>query len=191
RSDLCVGYYQEYVMKLAVVGGGIVGASAAFEAGVVGGHEVVLYEKEHTIGEHQSGHNSGVVHEGLYYSPGSLKASLCRRGVAKLRSFAESHGVSYQESGKLIVAQKATEVEQLRNIEETARANGVPGVDWLSDRDILDVEPNVSGLAALRSSATAIVDFQAVARRLATELARYGGQIRTGSPVDRVITGPD
>lgn len=178
-------------MKIAVIGGGIVGASAAFEAGVIGGHEVHIYEKENALGKHQSGHNSGVVHAGLYYTPGSLKARLCRRGVVKLRSFAKEHGVTYDESGKLIVAQTVSQVHQLRNIQKTARANDVPGVDWLSEREISEIEPNVSGLAALRSSQTAIVDFRGITRGLAAEVARRGGQLRTSRSVDRVITGPD
>lgn len=178
-------------MKIAVIGGGVIGASAAFEASVVDGHEVHIYEKEDAVGRHQSGHNSGVVHAGLYYSPGSLKARLCRQGVVKLRSFAKEHGVAYKESGKLIVAQSASEVAQLEKIRESAQANGVPGVDWLQDRDIADVEPNVSGLAALRSSQTAIVDYQGITRVLTAEVARRGGELRTGRSVDRVINGPD
>ena len=131
---------------------------------------VWCWEKEADLAVHQSGHNSGVVHAGIYYSAGSLKATLCRRGASLLREFCAEHGVTYREIGKVVVARDNVEAERLREIESRARINAVPGVRWLDAAALHELEPNVAGVAALHSPTTAIVDSRAVAQAFASDI---------------------
>ncbi len=142
-----------------------------------------MLDKETRVGVHQTGHNSGVVHAGLYYAPGSLKARLCRRGMGLLREFCAEHGLPYEERGKLVVARDAGETAGLRDIEARALANGVPGLRWCSAAELHALEPQVRGVAALHSPHTAIVDFRSVAEALAGEIAGAGASIRLGAEV--------
>jgi L-2-hydroxyglutarate oxidase LhgO len=139
---------------------------------------ITLLEKEDRLAAHQTGHNSGVVHAGIYYLPGSLKARLCRRGVGLLAEFCAAHGVAYDRCGKLIVALDETERGRLYALHERAIANGVPGVRLLRQAEMAEIEPCVRGLAGLHSPETAIVDFAAVTRALAADVERLGGEIR-------------
>jgi L-2-hydroxyglutarate oxidase len=176
-------------MRVAVVGGGILGlATARLLAHERPGAEVVVLEKEAALATHQTGHNSGVVHAGLYYQPGSLKARLCRRGVELLRTFCAEQGIAYDACGKLVVATRASELARLDGLEARAHANGVPGLRRLDATELQAVEPHVRGIAALHSPETAIVDFRAVALALAADLAARGGEVRTGVEVVRVET---
>jgi L-2-hydroxyglutarate oxidase LhgO len=175
-------------MRVVVVGGGILGlATARLLASSVDGAEVVVIEKEAALARHQTARNSGVAHAGLYYTPGSLKATLCRRGVVLLRDFCAARGVPYEECGKVVVATEERELEPLRRLAERAAANGVPGLRWLDAGELREVEPHARGLAGLHSPETAIVDFVAVAGALATEVQGSGGEIRTGTRVVRVL----
>lgn len=168
----------------AVVGGGILGAALAHRlVQTEAFDEVTLLEKEEALALHQTGRNSGVVHAGLYYPPGSLKARLCRRGVGLLREFCGDHDVAYQEIGKVLVALDAAEVERLRSIEARARANGVPGVRRLDAHQLRELEPHVAGLAGLHSPTTAIADFPGVTRALARLVSEAGGEVRLSSEV--------
>lgn len=168
----------------AVVGGGIVGAAVAHRLLSTGACDhVTLLEKEDALAQHQTGHNSGVVHAGLYYTPGSLKAQLCRSGVGMLREFCSEHGIAYQEIGKVLVALDDDEAGRLGDIEERARANGVPGVRRLGPEELRELEPHVRGVAGLHSPTTAIADFPAVTRKLASLVEAGGGRVRTGSEV--------
>jgi L-2-hydroxyglutarate oxidase len=170
--------------RIAVVGGGIVGAAVADRlTRVDASARVVLFEKEQALARHQTGRNSGVVHAGLYYTPGSLKATLCRRGVGLLREFCEQHGVSYQEIGKVLVALDATEESRLADIEDRAQANGVPGVRRIDAGELRRIEPHVRGVAGLHSPTTAIVDFPGVTRALAGTMVERGGELRLGVEV--------
>jgi L-2-hydroxyglutarate oxidase LhgO len=153
------------------------------------GAEVTVFDKEPELARHQSGHNSGVVHAGLYYQPGSLKATLCRRGVGLLKDFCAEHGVAYREIGKLVVARDEVERERLRGIESRSARNGVPGVRWLDGAALREIEPGVAGVAALHSPTTAIVDYPAVARALAGEIRRHGGRVLLGAPVTAIRPG--
>jgi L-2-hydroxyglutarate oxidase len=172
------------VSRYAVVGGGIIGAAVARRLlELRPGAQVTLVEKEDRLATHQTGRNSGVVHAGLYYEPGSLKATLCRRGVGLLKMFCAEKGLAYQEIGKVLVALDQTERQRLDAIAERARANGVPGIRILDRAQLRDTEPNVSGIAGLHSPTTAIVDYAEITRRLAADAESRGATIRTGFPV--------
>ncbi|MEE2031372.1 L-2-hydroxyglutarate oxidase [Rhodococcus chondri] len=169
-------------LRAAVVGGGIIGAATARRLTMLGA-DVTLFEKEPRLAAHQTGHNSGVVHAGLYYLPGSLKARLCRRGVELLREFASDKDLPYDECGKLVVALDTSEIERLDAIESRARANGVPEIRRLDSAGIALIEPHTRGISALHSPRTAITDFVAVTHALAQDVTDAGGTVRTGTPV--------
>ena len=169
---------------IGVIGAGIVGLALARHITLHRpGTRVTVLEKEDRVAAHQTGHNSGVVHAGLYYRPGSLKATLCRRGVGMLREYCAEHDLPYREAGKLLVAVDAADEDRLDDIERTARENGVPGVTRLGPDGIRDVEPHAVGLAGLHSPATAITDFVAVAEQLADDVRRGGGRVLLNTPV--------
>jgi L-2-hydroxyglutarate oxidase LhgO len=146
----------------------------------------MVFEKEPGVAQHQSGHNSGVVHAGIYYAPGSDKAILCRRGVGLLHDYCTEKQLPWDARGKLVVARDATETARLRDIERRAAANGVPGVRWLDGAAIRELEPDVAGQAALLSPTTAIVDYPAIARALADDVVRLGGQLLTSTAVTQI-----
>jgi L-2-hydroxyglutarate oxidase LhgO len=174
-------------MRVAVVGGGILGLATARVLAISRpDDQVLLLEKEHGLARHQTGHNSGVVHAGLYYAPGSLKARLCTRGRELMKEFCAEKGVAYDECGKVVVATREVEVAPLRRLQERATTNGVPGLRWLERAELPEVEPHVSGVAGLHSPHTAVVDFVAVADAMAQDVRAAGGEIRTGAPVARV-----
>jgi L-2-hydroxyglutarate oxidase LhgO len=174
-------------MRVIVVGGGILGlATARLLATSRPGDEVLVLEKEAALASHQTGHNSGVVHAGLYYAPGSLKARLCTRGRELMKEFCAEQGVVYDECGKVVVATGQTEVAPLRRLHERATTNGVPGLRWLEGSELAEVEPHVTGVAGLHSPHTAIVDFVAVATAMAGDVRAAGGEIRTAVSVARV-----
>jgi (S)-2-hydroxyglutarate dehydrogenase len=165
---------------LAVVGGGIIGlATARAYALAHPDARVVVVEKEDAIGQHQTGRNSGVVHAGLYYATGSLKARLCTDGRVRLAAYARERELPYDECGKVVVAVDDSEVEGLREIHRRATGNGVPDVEWLDTAGVRNVEPAVRAVAGVYSPHTAITDFAAVAAAYAEDLRRAGGEIVT------------
>lgn len=168
--------------KIGVIGAGIVGLAVARELGARGA-EVTVLEKENRVAAHQTGHNSGVVHAGIYYPPGSLKARLCREGVALLKQYCAQHGLPYEEVGKLVVASSQSERPRLKALAERARANGVPGIAELDALALREIEPHAVGVGAVHSPHTAIADFPAIARRLALDVADQGGSVRLSHPV--------
>lgn len=171
-------------IRIGVVGGGIIGLAVARELlDRRPDSELVLFEKERQVAAHQTGRNSGVVHAGLYYEPGGLKAALCRRGVGLLRDFAQSKGVAYQQCGKIVVAKDEAQRERLQGLFAKASANGVPGVRLIGASEIREIEPHSTGLAALHSPETAIVDFRGVAEALADDLIRAGTDLRLSTEV--------
>ncbi len=175
-----------------MVGGGIIGTAVARRLStVVPGAEVTLLEKEPALATHQTGHNSGVVHAGLYYEPGSLKARLCRRGAVLLKEFCAGRGLQYDECGKVLVALDDTETARLDAIEDRARSNGVPGVRRLDAAGLREVEPRVRGVAGLHSPATAITDFAAVTRALAADAETAGATVRLGVRVTGLAAKAD
>ncbi|MEV4455007.1 L-2-hydroxyglutarate oxidase [Microbispora sp. NPDC049633] len=169
-------------MRIGIVGAGILGLAVARQMARAGA-EVTVLEKESRVAAHQTGRNSGVVHAGIYYQPGSLKATLCREGAAMLREYCAEHGLPYDEVGKLVVASTRAELPGLRRIAERARENGVPGIAELDAIGLREVEPYAVGVAAIHSPHTAITDFSAVARRLAADVAEAGGSVRLSRPV--------
>ncbi|MDQ0104696.1 L-2-hydroxyglutarate oxidase LhgO [Paenarthrobacter nicotinovorans] len=175
------------IKRCAVVGGGIIGVAVARElSNKLDGVQVTVYEKEGRLAAHQTGHNSGVVHAGLYYEPGGLKARLCRRGVELLQEFCAAKALPYEACGKLVIAQTPEEQKRLDNIFARATANGVPGARMLGGDRIREVEPNAVGLSALHSPETAIVDYSAITEALADDVRASGGTIRLGQEVTSV-----
>lgn len=173
--------------RVAVVGGGIVGTAVARRLQQADPDlRVTLLEKEEALASHQTGRNSGVVHAGLYYTPGSLKARLCRRGVSLLKEFCQQHGVAYDECGKVLVALDELERSRLADIMQRATANGVPGVRVIDAAELREIEPHVHGVAGLHSPHTAIVDYPGVTRALAAAIETAGGAVLTGQEVTRI-----
>jgi (S)-2-hydroxyglutarate dehydrogenase len=176
---------------IGIVGAGIVGLATGRELALRRpGTRIVVFEKEPAVGLHQTGHNSGVVHAGLYYTPGSLKAGLCVRGVALLREYCQDRGVPYREAGKLVVAVREDELGRMDALYERARTNHVPGLRKIPREGIREIEPHAGGIAALHSPRTAITDFPAVAREFADDITGSGGEVRLGSPVTGVAAVP-
>jgi 2-hydroxyglutarate dehydrogenase len=175
---------------LAVVGAGILGLAVARELlRRDPARRVVVLEREQQIGFHQTGHNSGVIHAGIYYAPGSLKAQLCVEGARELYAFCEEHAIAHERCGKVIVATEPGELAALDELERRGRANGVPDLKRLDAAGLARVEPHARGLAALHSPHTGIADFAAVARALAQEVRESGGEVVTGCGVTGVQTG--
>lgn len=174
------------VYDYCVVGGGIVGCATAWQLKTKDpGAKLLILEKEEGPGKHQTGHNSGVIHTGIYYAPGSLKARLCREGLVATKAFCRAHGVPFEECGKLIVATNSLEMERVDALYERAVANGMTlerlGADALRKR-----EPNITGVSALYSQETAIVDFGQVCRELTRVLVREGADVRYNARVSEI-----
>lgn len=171
---------------IGVIGGGIVGLAIGRELMRRRDAPVVVFEKEDRLGAHQTGRNSGVVHAGIYYRPGSLKAELCTRGRALLRDYCSERGLPYEELGKLVVAVDSSELGRLDALERTARANRVPGLRRIGGAEIAEIEPGAAGLEALHSPATAVTDFAAVARAMGEDIEAAGGAVLLSARVDRI-----
>ena len=170
--------------RVAVVGGGILGVAVAREIlKRQPDRNVTLFEKEDRLAAHQTGRNSGVVHAGLYYQPGSVKAVLCRRGVGLLEAFCEQRGIRRIACGKVLVALDAVERARLDDIKERAVANGVPGVGIIGPDQLRELEPHVRGVAALHSPSTSIVDFAEVTWALAADAVAAGAKVLLGHEV--------
>lgn len=162
-----------------IVGAGIIGLAVAREVlARRAGSRVLVVEREGGPGRHQSGHNSGVIHAGVYYTPGSLKARLCVEGAARMYDLCEQREIDVHRIGKLIVALDDGELPALEEIERRANANGVAGVRRLDADGLREIEPQATGLAALHSPNTAIVDFGVVCARLADDVREAGGELR-------------
>ena len=169
---------------VVVVGAGIVGSAVARRLALLEPPpRVTVLEKEDAPGRHQTSHNSGVVHAGIYYAPGSAKARLSREGVDRLRAYCHEYGLPYYELGKVVVALDAADEARLRVLEARATANRVPGLRWLDPHELGEVEPHVRGRAALHSPTTAVVDFEAVARAFLEDARARGAALLTGYEV--------
>ena len=174
---------------MAVIGAGIVGLATAYQLLERRPDlRVAILEKEPTIAAHQTGHNSGVLHAGLYYAPGSLKAQLCREGKASLETFADEHGIPVERCGKLVVALTDDELPRFEALRERALANGVEGLEVVGPERIGEIEPHAAGICALWSPHTAIIDFRRVAGALAALIQTRGGTIHTAREVTGIRT---
>lgn len=169
-------------IDVVLIGGGIVGLATALALlDARPGTSLVVLEKEPELAAHQTGRNSGVIHSGLYYKPGSLKARTCLQGRTLLERFCTEHGVPFERCGKVVVATRPEEAAQLEELERRGRANGLSGVRRISTSELREIEPQAAGVAALFVPETGIVDYRAVASALAREIARRGGEIRKGT----------
>jgi len=169
---------------LAVVGGGILGAAVARELlRRRPDARLCLLEREDRLGRHQTGRSSGVIHAGIYYEPGSLKARLCVEGARAIYAYCEERGIPFSRSGKLVLATDEDELGRLDELERRGRANQVPGLRRLSAEEIAEVEPGARGVAALHSPATGVVDFVAVAEAFAADVEAGGGTIHPSTAV--------
>jgi (S)-2-hydroxyglutarate dehydrogenase len=175
---------------VAVIGAGIVGLAVAREVLLRRpGTRVTVFERDSEPGQHQTARNSGVIHAGIYYAPGSLKAKLCVEGARDLYAYCEERGIAHERIGKVIVALDASELPALDELERRGRANGVPGLRRLTGDELRELEPAAAGVAALHSPNTGIVDFPAVARAYADDVRRAGGEVLLGCGVERVADG--
>jgi L-2-hydroxyglutarate oxidase LhgO len=168
----------------AVVGAGIIGLALAYRLTQrFPRTKVLVFEKEFEVGKHQSGHNSGVLHAGLYYQPGSLKAKLAVTGIRRMRAFCERHAIAHDICGKLVVACSEEEIPRLRDLYDRGQRNGLRGLTWLSSGQMREVEPYVAGVAAVRVPEEGIVDYSAVCRTLHKLILEGGGEVLTGTAV--------
>jgi L-2-hydroxyglutarate oxidase LhgO len=171
---------------VVIVGAGIVGLATALRLlQQRPDADVLVLEKEREVASHQSGHNSGVIHAGLYYEPGSLKATLCQEGKRDLEAYCEAAGIAIERTGKLVIATDEGELPRFAALHERALANGVPGLEEIGPERIAELEPHATGIRALWSPSTAIVDFRRVAAAYADDVERRGGHVETG----RAVTG--
>ena len=174
-------------VKIIVIGGGIVGLATAYRLGErMAGAEITLLEKESEVGKHQTGHNSGVLHCGLYYKPGSVKARLAVQGIRQMVAFCQENGVPHEICGKLVVAADDTEVERLRALQERGAANGLEGLRWMGREEMREIEPHVGGVAALRVPQEGIVDYARVCAALVSRLRERGARVVTSARVTRL-----
>lgn len=176
---------------LCVIGAGIVGLASAFQfARTHPGASIVVLEKEQSVGLHQTGHNSGVIHSGIYYAPGSFKAKLCRQGVSETITFCQAHNIPYVTCGKLLVATNEAERIRMDHLFERAQANGVE-VEKLDAKELHLREPNITGIGALFVPSTGIVDYKQICRAMAQDLRQSDVEIVTGAAVTSIAESSD
>jgi L-2-hydroxyglutarate oxidase len=173
--------------RIIIVGGGIVGLATAYK--LLKRHpdaNVTVLEKESTVGQHQSGHNSGVLHAGLYYKPGSAKAKLAVCGLQEMVAFCQEHEIAHEICGKLVVAADDSELPRLRDLQDRGLRNGLKGLQFLDSSQMREIEPHVGGVAALRVPQEGIVDYPKVCSVLQTEIQKLGGEVLTNAKVTRL-----
>ena len=162
----------------AIIGGGIVGLATAYKLlQSRPGERVVVLEKENAVGQHQSSHNSGVMHAGLHYEPGGLKARLARAGIREMAAFCQTHGIAHEQCGKLVVATNVMERDRLRALMDRGTRNGLRGLRWVEGEQLRELEPHASGAWGLHVPEEGIVDYPAVCATLRREVERLGGTV--------------
>ena len=167
-----------------VIGGGIIGLATAYRLlQRAPGARMTVLEKERDVGRHQTGNNSGVLHAGLYYKPGSAKARLAVSGIRQMTAFCEEHDVAYERCGKVVVAVDPSEVPRLEELFARGQANGLTGLRWLTPEALREIEPHVAGVAAVHVPEEGIVDYGGVSRALVGEITARGGSVITGAAV--------
>ena len=182
----------ESPLDIAIVGGGIVGLSTAFTlAQRYSGLGITVFEKEDDIAQHQTGHNSGVIHSGIYYRPGSLRARMAVQASQRMMDFCAEHGVPYDRCGKVIVATAGSQVPALEELLRRGEANGVPGVRMVGPEELKELEPYATGIRALHVPSAGIVNYSLVAGTYRKLLERAGGQVRTGAEVSSIVEEPN
>jgi L-2-hydroxyglutarate oxidase len=175
-----------------IAGGGIVGLATGWRLlQRFPGRKVLVLEKEGGVARHQTGHNSGVIHSGIYYKPGSYKALLCRRGYAEMVAFCRENGIPHDICGKLVMAVSQAELPQLEALRQRAEANGLKGVTVVEPSGFAAYEPRVAGLRALHVPETGIVDYVKVSEKLADRIRELGGEVRLSSRVEALRSVPD
>lgn len=173
--------------SFAIVGGGIIGLATAHRIlSRFSDSSVTVFEKENQVGQHQSGHNSGVLHAGLYYKPGSLKAQLAVSGIRRMKAFCEEHSIPHETCGKLVVAVSEDELPRLRVLYNRGIENGLSGLRWLSAEEMREVEPHVAGIGAVHVPEEGIADYPAVCRKLQQLIEDAGSTVRTGTSVESI-----
>src|SRR6185503_20384606 len=169
---------------IAIIGAGIVGLATAVALSERHPNaRLLILDKEPRVGTHQTGHNSGVIHSGIYYKPGSFKARLCVEGARMMVDYCEAHAIKYDRCGKVIVATSQDEVPRLQTLYERGTANGVPGLAMIDAARVREIEPHVRAVAGIHSPSTAIVDYGEVAATIGRELVASGVTIGYNFPV--------
>lgn len=177
---------------IIIIGGGIVGLSTAMHlTRSFPKLHLLLLEKEDRVAAHQSGHNSGVIHSGIYYKPGSLKARLCVEGAAAMVAFCREHSLPYKITGKVIVATSDAEVPRLQSLMQRGQANSIPGLRMLQREELRELEPHCSGVAWLLVPGTGITDYRRVSEKYAEIVAAQGGEVRTATEVTGIVRTAD
>jgi (S)-2-hydroxyglutarate dehydrogenase len=172
------------VKTIGIIGGGIIGLATAYRFGQrMPGRKVIVFEKETSVGQHQTGHNSGVLHAGLYYKPGSNKARLAVEGIRQMVAFCRENGVRHEICGKLVVAATEAEVPRMMDLYERGTANGLQGLRVLDRAGMREIEPHVGGVQALRVPEEGIVDYAGVCAALVSKIREQGSEVRTGAAV--------
>jgi L-2-hydroxyglutarate oxidase len=177
---------------VCIVGGGLIGLAVG--RALVHSHSglsILMLEKEDRVAAHQSGHNSGVIHSGLYYQPGSLKAELCVEGRNEMYALCEELGVPYRRTGKVVVATRESELDALDELQRRGEANGLTGMRRLAGADLAEFEPAAAGIAGLHVPQTGVVDFAVLADRVASTLAEAGVDLRTGHGLSSITHSVD
>ena len=175
---------------VTIIGGGIVGLATALQLKQQRPNlRVVLIEKEPAVARHQTGHNSGVIHSGIYYKPGSLKATNCIRGYQMLLDFCNAEGIAYELCGKIVVATKPAEVPQLDMLHKRGQQNGLGGLRMMTLAELREIEPHVNGVAGMFVPQTGIIDYKQVSEKYAQKFQMLGGEIRLGEQVEQVTPG--
>jgi len=170
--------------RIIIIGGGIVGLATALKLGRrLPSARITVLEKETGVGRHQSGNNSGVLHCGLYYKPGSAKARLAVSGVQEMTAFCHDNSIPHEICGKLVVAVDESEVPRLRALQERGTQNGLQGLRWLNREQMLEIEPHVGGVAALQVPQEGIVDYPQVCAAMLKKIQEQGGQVTTSAKV--------
>ena len=178
--------------QVVIVGGGIVGLATAYRLLEARPQlKVLLLEKESKLAAHQTGNNSGVLHSGLYYKPGSAKALCAVQGIQQMVAFCRTHGIAHEQCGKIVVATEQSELERLENLWTRGNANGLSGLRKLTPAQIKEIEPHAAGLAAIHVPQEGIVDYPAVCEKLGELIRRAGGEIRLNTRVNKMVPGAD
>lgn len=169
-----------------IIGGGIVGLSTALQLQErYPRHKILVLEKESALAKHQTGHNSGVIHSGIYYTPGSFKARFCQSGAVALKRYCREKDIPYRSTGKLVVATSEAEHLRLQKLFSLSQEHGIR-TEWLDGDQLKELEPKLQGKAAIRVASTAIVDYRQVARQFAADFQALGGTIKTATPVSQI-----